>query len=159
MNMQTSSFRVQRYYGAYSDHKTDTTYLDPWSSIIDHGVKVSSFAIGVSPTTVIGNELATRIEKSPLIIDPTKTDAFAALNETFVTKLHYTLSVSGSISAKLESAVAAALHVGDALGSRLGNLTDIDSKVVPSFSVFDIGFQSSVTLVGFNNIPLTTFIN
>ncbi|KAF9925854.1 hypothetical protein FBU30_004442 [Linnemannia zychae] len=134
--------------------------IDASESVIitDNSVDIATYSADASPTTVKGNNVVTKIAKCPLVIDPSKTDAFAAFLNSLITKPSYTYTVSGTLAAKLGSVVKAVTNVGGGLGG-LGGLVNSIVDALPPVSVAGVGFQSSVTLTSFNGLPSNTFVS
>ncbi|KAG0376490.1 hypothetical protein BGX24_007649 [Mortierella sp. AD032] len=119
-----------------------------------NGNDVASFTSGYSDATVEnGNVVSTKISKSPLTITAAHSDDFGSFVTSVLTQPSFIFTAKGALTANLKSPFKAIPGFGGADGfGGVGGATTL-------LAVSGVGFESSVTMTGFNSLPGVSFVN
>ncbi|KAK3844080.1 MAG: hypothetical protein J3R72DRAFT_438867 [Linnemannia gamsii] len=123
-------------------------------TLVFNGNDVASFTSGYSDATVEnGNVVSTKISKSPLTITAAHADDFGSFITSVLTQPSFIFTAKGALTANLKSPFKAIPGFGgvDGFGG-VGGAT-------PLLAVSGVGFESSVTMTGFNKLPGVSFVN
>ncbi|KAF9127836.1 hypothetical protein BGW39_005526 [Mortierella sp. 14UC] len=118
-------------------------------------VGIADFAAGPSPATVNGNIISSKVPSSPLIIAPASADGFVDFVVSLVTKPSYTFTIKGFVGGKF--GLPAAPPSTGAFGKGINAIGGAFASAFGPVTVSDVGFQSTITLAGFDGLKDVAF--